>query len=79
MIKRIVEISNPTYLHLRNRQMVIEREGVEAGTVPVEDLGVLILDHPGITHTQALLTACFENNVVVLICDSKHLPIDPAR
>ncbi|MBI4938657.1 MAG: type II CRISPR-associated endonuclease Cas1, partial [Nitrosomonadales bacterium] len=41
MIKRIVEISNPAYLHLRNRQMVIERDGVEAGSVPVEDLGVL--------------------------------------
>lgn len=74
MIKRIVEISNPSYLHLRNRQMVIEREGAELGSVPIEDLGVLILDHPAITHTQALLTACFENNVVTLVCDSKHLP-----
>ncbi len=74
MIKRIVEISNPAYLHLRNRQMVIERERAELGSVPVEDLGVLILDHPAITHSQGLLTACFENNVVVLVCDSKHLP-----
>lgn len=74
MIKRIVEISNPAYLHLRNRQMLIEREGAEIGSVPVEDLGVLILDHPGITHTQGLLTSCFENNVVVLVCDGKHLP-----
>jgi CRISPR-associated protein Cas1 len=74
MIKRIVEISNPAYLHLRNRQMVIEREDAVVGTVPVEDLGMLILDHSGITHTQALLTACSENNVVVLVCDSKHLP-----
>lgn len=74
MIKRIVEISNPSYLHLRNRQMVIEREGAEIGSVPIEDLGMLILDHPGISHTQGLLTACFENNVVTLVCDSKHLP-----
>lgn len=74
MIKRIVEISTPSYLHLRNQQMIIEREGDEIGSVPIEDLGVLILDHPAITHTQALLTACFENNVVVLVCDSKHLP-----
>ncbi len=74
MIKRIVEISTPAYLHLRNRQMEIERDGVEIGNVPIEDLGMLILDHPGITHTQGLLTACFENNVVVLICDSRHLP-----
>lgn len=74
MIKRIIEISNPAYLHLRNRQMVIERDGVETGSVPVEDLGLLILDHPGIAHTQGLLAACFENNVAVLVCDGKHLP-----
>jgi CRISPR-associated protein Cas1 len=74
MIKRIVEISNPAYLHLRNRQMVIDHEGVEIGSVPVEDLGVLILDHPAISHTQGLLSACFENNVIVLVCDRRHLP-----
>ena len=74
MIKRIVEISNPSYLYMRNLQMVIERDGAEIGSVPIEDLGVLILDHPAITHTQALLTACFENNVVTLVCDNKHLP-----
>ena len=42
--------------------------------MPVEDLGILILDHPAITHTQPLLTACLENNVVVILCDIKHLP-----
>jgi len=74
MIKRIVEISNSAYLHLRNNQMVIERDEQDDAQVPVEDLGVLILDHPAITHTQALLVACWKNNVVVLICDEKHLP-----
>ncbi len=74
MIKRIIEISNPSYLHLKNKQMVIERDGQEIGNVPVEDLGVLILDHPAIVHSQGLLAACFEQNVVVLLCDGKHLP-----
>lgn len=74
MIKRIIEISNPAYLHLRNQQMVIEREGAEIGAVPVEDLGVLILDHAGISYTQGLLIACCENNVAVLVCDGRHHP-----
>lgn len=74
MIKRIVEISNPSYLHLKNKQMVIERDGQEIGNIPIEDLGVLILDHPAIVHTQGLLAACFEQNVAVLLCDGKHLP-----
>lgn len=74
MIKRIVEISNQARLSLKNQQMVIDREGFEPATVPVEDMGVLILDHLAITHTQGLLTACFENNVAVLVCNAKHTP-----
>lgn len=74
MIKRIVEISNPARLTLKNQQMVINRDGFEAATVSIEDLGVLILDHPAISHTQGLLTACSNNNVAVVICDSKHTP-----
>lgn len=54
--------------------MVIERDGQEIGNIPIEDLGVLILDHPAIVHTQGLLAACFEQNVAVLLCDGKHLP-----
>ena len=74
MIKRIVEISNPARLLLKNQQMVVDREGFESVSVPIEDMGILILDQTAITHTQGLLTACFENNVAVLICNAKHTP-----
>ena len=74
MIKRIVEISNPARISLKNRQMVVDREGFESVSVPIEDMGILILDHVAVTHTQGLLTACFENNVAVLLCNAKHLP-----
>lgn len=74
MIKRIVEISNPARLSLKNQQMVVDREGFDLAAVPIEDIGVLILDHPQITHTQGLLAACSENNVALLVCSEKHLP-----
>lgn len=74
MIKRIVEISGPARLCLNRGQMVVERSGIDPEAVPVEDIGVLILDHPGIVHTQGLLAACFEHNAAVLVCDSRHLP-----
>ncbi|MEP9411153.1 MAG: type II CRISPR-associated endonuclease Cas1 [Candidatus Brocadia sp.] len=74
MIKRIIEISNPARLSLKNRQMVVEREDCKSVSIPVEDMGVLILDHPAITHTQGLLNACFEYNIAVIICNEKHLP-----
>lgn len=74
MIKRIVEISNPARISLKNRQMVVEREGLDTTTIPIEDIGMLILDHPQIIHTQGLFVACAENNAAVLICNAKHLP-----
>lgn len=74
MIKRIVEISNPSYLHLRHSQLVVEQNREEVGCIPVEDLGVLILNHPAVSYTQAVLVACWEANVVVVICDLKHMP-----
>src|SRR3989304_4863695 len=74
MIKRIVEISGPARLCLNKGQMVIERQGLDPETVPVEDIGVLILDHQSISHTQGLFTACIEQNAAVLVCDARHLP-----
>lgn len=74
MIKRVIEISSQAYLFLKDSQMIIERAGLETATVPIEDMGVLILDNHSIVHTQGLLTACFENNVAVIICNAKHMP-----
>ena len=74
MIKRIVEISQHAHLSLRNQQLVIERADEEPAQIAIEDLGVLILDHYSITHTQQLLSACWQNNVAVILCDGKHLP-----
>jgi CRISPR-associated protein Cas1 len=74
MIKRTVEISRPSYLSLRERQLVIEQEDRDVATVPIEDLGVLIIDSPAVTCTQGLLMACWQQNVVVVLCDEKHMP-----
>ena len=74
MIKRIVEISSPARLSLKNQQMVVERDGLETTTVPIEDMGILISDHPQTSHTQGLLSACSENNVAVVISNKKHIP-----
>lgn len=46
-----------------------------AKTVPVEDIGVVILDHRQITVTQGLLEALIDNNCAVVTCGSNHLPV----
>lgn len=74
MIKRIIDISDRAYVHLKNQQLVIEKQSEIVGQVPIEDLGVLILQHPAIVLTQQLIVACQENKVVIVFCDEKHLP-----
>lgn len=74
MIARVVDISNPGHLRLQHRQLVIEQSGVIVGTVPIEDIGILVLDGPQITVTNDLLAECAEGNVAVLISDHRHLP-----
>ena len=88
MIKQTLYFGNPAYLSLKNRQMVIRLPEVEknddlpvnfkkeaAATRPIEDIGVVILDHQQITITQGLLTALLENNAAIIQCNEKRHPI----
>ena len=74
MLKRVIDISSKSYIHIKNSQLVIIIENEEAGSIPVEDLGVLILQHPGITLSIAVVTICQKNNVIIVFCDENHLP-----
>ena len=83
MIKRTLYFGNPTYLKTTNEQMVIEmydpaNGGTGTGetkTVPIEDIGIVILDHQQITITQSLLAKLLSNNTAVITCDHTHHPV----
>lgn len=74
MIKRIIEVSNASYLHLKNKQLLIEQNHEQVAQIPIEDIGVLILEHSAICLTQPLIIQCQKNNVAIVFCDEKHLP-----
>lgn len=75
MIKRTVEISTPgCYVHTKDEQLVIEKDGFKVGSVPIEDLGVLILDSPQLLITSSVMRSLAEQNVSVIFTDSRHLP-----
>lgn len=84
MIKRTLYFGNPAYLSLKLKQMVVrlpQKDGENKDekeltrTVPIEDIGVVILDHKQITVTQALLSELLDNNCAVITCDSRQLPV----
>ena len=74
MIKRIIDISEQAYVHMQHKQLLIERDKKVVASIPVEDLGIVILQHPAIVISQAVIIACQQNNVVLLFCDAQHLP-----
>ncbi len=48
--------------------------GLPEKTVPIEDIGVLIMDHQQVVVTHMLLSALLENNVAVITCNEQHMP-----
>lgn len=76
MIKRTLIFGNPSYLSTRNEQLVINfpEEEKEEITMPIEDLGFVVLENQQITLTNALLMKLVQNKTAVITCDQQHLP-----
>ena len=76
MIKRTITISSPSHLSLDRGQLVVyNKDRDQARTLPIEDLGYLLLENDRITITLPLIRCCLEQNVGVIVCDDRHLPI----
>ena len=88
MIKKTLCFSSPAYLSLGNAQLVIRLPEVENNetlpqrmkkeaerTIPIEDIGVVMLDNRRITVTSGVLEALLENNCAVITCDQKGMPV----
>ena len=88
MIKKTLCFTNPTYLSLHQCQLVIrlpevvENENLSnvlkeqaERTIPVEDIGVVVLDHRRITITSGALDALLENNCAVITCNAQGHPV----
>lgn len=86
-MKQTLYFGNPAYLSMRNSQLVIKMPEVEnvkgisdemkqssVATKPIEDIGVLIIDHKQITLTSALISALLDNNCAVVTCNAQSLP-----
>lgn len=75
MIRRTVEFSTPgTRLSVTHRQLVIERPGLPKATIPIEDLGVVIVDDVRATYTQAVFHMLLEVGATFMVTGRNHLP-----
>lgn len=79
MIKRTLCIETPCHLKCRNEQLVLNYEHIKGyenrpeKSVPIEDIGMLVLEHQQITISHYLLDKLVANNASVVICnETKH-------
>jgi len=88
MIKKTLYFENPAYLSLKNNQLVVKLPEVEKNdtlpesfktesvrTIPIEDIGIIILDNKQITITHGLIEALLENNSAVVTCNNSRMPV----
>ena len=87
MIKKTLYFGNPAYLSMRDEQLVVKLPEVEKNNelpdsfkqksearIPIEDIGVVVLDNQQITVTQGLLDSLLANNTALITCDSSRMP-----
>lgn len=88
MLKRTLYFVNPVHLSVRYDQLVIklkikgekdkakdeEVDDDYEHTVPIEDIGFMVLENPQITFTMRVIESCNDRNVAVLFCNHRHHP-----
>ncbi len=81
MLKRTLSFSNPVYLRTKNEQLVFNLPNAngldeigELNTIPIEDIGIVILDNQQITISHGLIDKLLANNVALITCNATHHP-----
>ena len=75
MTDRILEIANPARLSIKDSQLVIEREGFLPCFTPVSDINTLLLAHPQVILTEAVVSRLAETGAMVVTIDGHYLPV----
>lgn len=76
MLKRTLVFSSPMHLSLRNAQLAVSTKEApnEQRTVPIEDIGLVMIENQMVTVTMPLLNALVDSGVAVILCDAKGMP-----
>lgn len=73
MLKKSILIENKTSITAKNLQLVIKSE-IRESTIPIEDIGFIVLDNPEIYLSIPAMNLLVENNTALIICSNNHLP-----
>jgi CRISPR-associated protein Cas1 len=76
MIKRTLLFSSAVYVSTRNEQLIIQPKDDPKNQqqVPIEDVGVVLMEHPEGMMSQGAVCKLLANNAALIYCDKNHLP-----
>ena len=73
MLKKTLFFTSKCSITTSNEQLVITSDSKNR-TIPIEDIGYVIIDHNEVYISMPALTKSISNNCACIICDDKHLP-----
>lgn len=73
MIKRTLFFENKASLTTKDEQLCIKTE-IKTITVPIEDIGYVVIEHPETYISIPLLIKLSAQNIGIIFCDEKHMP-----
>ncbi|OAD39927.1 type II CRISPR-associated endonuclease Cas1 [Polaribacter atrinae] len=74
MIKRTLFFSNKCSLTTKYEQLVIKNDTQIVKTVPIEDIGFIVIENQETYISVPALSKLTSHNVSVIFCDNKHMP-----
>ena len=74
MLKRAIYITNQVSLSVKNNQLVILPKDSTCSTIPIEDIGYVIIEHQQTMITIPAMNALSDNNVAVVFCGKNLMP-----
>ncbi len=76
MIGRIVEIGNDNrHLSVTRGFMSVSTDGTEVARIPLDDIGVVLVNAHGLSYSNNLLVTLAERGVAVVLCAANHAPV----
>lgn len=73
MLYKTLFFSKKYSLSTKNNQLVIKND-TEIKTIPIEDIGYIVLENQEIYISIPALSQLINNNVAVIFCNEKHMP-----
>lgn len=76
MLNRVLEIAEENrYISLKRGFIVVQQGNEELGSVPLDDIAVLLLSAQGVTLTKNVVNALSEQGCITVFCGQNYIPL----